>query len=152
MDADTLDGAPVPTTIAGDLRRIQRDLAATKEALVVHIAEERGALANLERDHVDALDVQRQTATGITRLVAIQEARAEAQAEADRKAQAEAERSAAWWRSSLEAVTSNRLVQIIVLVSTVALVPELRPLIAAYLGAAAPAPAPVVEHAEEPSP
>ena len=70
------------------------------------------------------------------------EARAAHEAERRAVEAAEAERSRQWWRAMWDAVTGSRLVQILVLVAAVLLVPELRPLIASYLGVH-PAPAPV---------
>ncbi len=148
-DADSVTDLPVPQGLAtaGQVRRLS-------EVVQGHVAEEgarhareEAALSALQTSGAESLVVQRATLSGIERLVVTSEERARYDAERRAAADAEAERSRQWWRAMWDAVTSNRLVQILVLVGAVLLVPELRPLVATYLGlhpapAAAPAPEP----------
>ena len=131
--------------MAAALDKLAEAQASTREVLMTHIADERATLAALTTTHAEGVQVARQTLSGIERLVVTSEARAAHEAERRAAEAAEAERSRQWWRAMWDAVTGSRLVQILVLVAAVLLVPELRPLVASYLGIpSTPAPTPIV--------
>jgi hypothetical protein len=149
MDADTLDTAHPGLATASQVRRVGEQVTGLREDFVAHVADERATLTALATTHAEGVQVARQTLSGIERLVVTSEARAAHEAERRAAEAAEAERSRQWWRAMWDAVTGSRLVQILVLVAAVLLVPELRPLISAYLGVAAPAPVVQVEATTE---
>ncbi len=147
MDADTFDNATLPPGLAtaSHVRRVGEAVTTLREDFVAHVADEKAALTALASTHAESVQVARQTLSGIERLVGTSEARAAYEAERRAAEAAEAERSRQWWRAMWDAVTGSRLVQILVLVAAVLLVPELRPLIASYLGIhSAPAAPPIV--------